>query len=151
MVYFWKLLWNSSFCLGSILNRPTMTLCPTNGTIPCYHSASDTFISSLPWMLWNIISIKLSRKNPKISYCTVADPGFPVGGGVDLVRGGRGPPRRLCFKNFACQNERIWTRRGGRAPGAPPPRSANVVRIKHKTNVIMLTLTTTIVVHVTSF
>ena len=31
--------------------------------------------------------------------------------------GGRGPPRRLRFKNFACQNERIWTRRGG---GAPP-------------------------------
>ena len=48
----------------------------------------------------------------------VADPGFPVGGGVDLVGGARAPPRRLRFKNFACQNERIWTHRGG--GGAPP-------------------------------
>ena len=56
---------------------------------------------------------------------SVADPGFPVGGGRGPRMGGRGPPRRLRFENFACQNERIWTRRGGRAPGAPPPRSAN--------------------------
>ena len=39
---------------------------------------------------------------------------------MDLIGGGRGPPRQLRFKNFACQNERNWTRRGGRAPGAPP-------------------------------
>ena len=39
----------------------------------------------------------------------VADPGFPEGGG-----------RRLRFEKFVCQNERIWTRRGGRAPAAPP-------------------------------
>ena len=39
--------------------------------------------------------------------CSVADPGFPVGGGgVDLV-GGRGLLRRLCFVKFVCQNERI--------------------------------------------
>ena len=54
----------------------------------------------------------------------VADPGFPVGGGWDLVGGGRGPPRWLHFENFACQNERIWTRggggRAGRAPLDPP-------------------------------
>ena len=49
---------------------------------------------------------------------TVADPGFPVEGGVDLV-GGRGLPRQLRFENFVCQNERIWTLRGD-------PRSANV-------------------------
>ena len=41
-------------------------------------------------------------------------------GGRGPRMGGRGPPRRLRFENFACQNERIWTRRGGRAPGAPP-------------------------------
>ena len=37
-------------------------------------------------------------------------------GGVDLIQGGRGPPRRLRFENVACQNERIWTRRGGARP-----------------------------------
>ena len=53
-------------------------------------------------------------------YCySVADPGFPVGGRGPR-RGGHGPPRRLRFKNFACQNERIWTRRGGRAGRDPP-------------------------------
>ena len=43
----------------------------------------------------------------RIKY-TVADPGFPVEGGVDLV-GGHGLPRRLHFENFVCQTERIWT------------------------------------------
>ena len=53
---------------------------------------------------------------------SVADPGFPVGGGMDLI-GGAWTPRQLRFENFACQNERIWTRRGalaGRAPLDPP-------------------------------
>ena len=50
---------------------------------------------------------------------SVADPGFPVGGGHGPRTGGRGPPRQLHFKYFACQNERIWTHGGG-APGAPP-------------------------------
>ena len=49
---------------------------------------------------------------------TVADPGFPMGG-ADLVGGGRQLSRRLHFKKFVCQNERIWTRRG-RAPAASP-------------------------------
>ena len=49
---------------------------------------------------------------------TVADPGFPVGGGVDLGGGGRGLLRQLHFENFVCQNERFWTLGGGgRAPG----------------------------------
>ena len=56
-----------------------------------------------------------------VEWMTVADPGFPVEGGVDLVGGGRGPPRWLHFENFACQNERIWTHRGARAGCAPPP------------------------------
>ena len=51
--------------------------------------------------------------------------GLHISGGSRISRrGGRGPPRRLCFKNFACQNERIWTRRegarAGRAPLDPP-------------------------------
>ena len=62
-------------------------------------------------------SSKLGGRRVNIS---VADPGFPVGGRGPR-RGVRGPPKRLHFENFACQNERIWTRRGG-----APPRSANV-------------------------
>ena len=41
-------------------------------------------------------------------------------GGHGPQGGGRGLPRRLHFANFVCQNERIWTLRGGRAPGMPP-------------------------------
>ena len=47
-------------------------------------------------------------------------------GGRGPRMGGRGPPKWLRFENFACQNERIWTRRGG-ARRARPPRSANGV------------------------
>ena len=56
-----------------------------------------------------------------LTQCTVADPGFPVGG-VDLM-GGRGPRGGYGYENFVCQNERIWTRRGacaGHAPLNPP-------------------------------
>ena len=59
---------------------------------------------------------------------SVPDPGFPQED-VDLVRGGvnsRGGYFFLCFKNFVCQNERIW---GGGAPGKTPPRSANEIVI----------------------
>ena len=59
-----------------------------------------------------------------MNYESVTDPGFPVGG-VDLIGGGRGLPMRLCFANFVCQNERIWTL-GGACPGHAPSRSANV-------------------------
>ena len=40
-------------------------------------------------------------------------------GGRGPRTGGRGPPRRLHFKNFACQNERIWDPWGGAPGGAP--------------------------------
>ena len=55
----------------------------------------------------------------------MADPGFPIGG--HGPRRGAWTPRQLCFENFACQNERIWTLGGGGAPGTPPPRSANAM------------------------
>ena len=53
------------------------------------------------------IIINFSQKIPDNLYNPVADPGLPVGG-VDFVGGG-GLPRWLRFKNFVCQNERIWT------------------------------------------
>ena len=55
---------------------------------------------------------KERRERESAGTFPVADPGFPVGG--------RGLPRQLHFENFVCQNERIWTLRGGRASGTPP-------------------------------
>ena len=59
---------------------------------------------------------------------SVADPGFPVGGGGRApvrggrgpIRGGRGPPMWALFGENVCENERIGSHRGGRAPGTPP-------------------------------
>ena len=45
-------------------------------------------------------------------------------GGVDPL-GGHGPPMWVLFGKNVCKNQRIWSHRGGRAPGTPP-RSANV-------------------------
>ena len=42
---------------------------------------------------------------------SVVDPGLPARG-VNLI-GGCLLPRQLHFKNFVCQNERIWTQGGG--------------------------------------
>ena len=55
----------------------------------------------------------------------MADPGFHVGGDVDIV-GGPGLLRRLRFENFLCQNERIWTLR---VPGARPPLDPSMVNV----------------------
>ena len=41
-------------------------------------------------------------------------------GGRRPRRGGRQLPRRLHFEKFVCQNERIWTRRGGARRRRPP-------------------------------
>ena len=47
-------------------------------------------------------------------YITVADPGFPVGGG------GRGRPTWALFGENVCKNERIGSHRGGMPPLDPP-------------------------------
>ena len=51
-----------------------------------------------------------------------ADPGFPVGGGANP----RGAPTYdfVKFSEKLHEIEKILGRRGGRAPGAPPPKSA---------------------------
>ena len=72
-------------------------------------------------MLWVLQVLSQNQAIQIFHWSTVADPGFPVGGGRGPRRSGCGLPRRLRFKNFVCQNERIGTLRGG----APPPRSAN--------------------------
>ena len=55
----------------------------------------------------------------------VADPGFPVGGGVDLVRGAVDPRGGYVSKILHVKTKESGPVGGGRAPGAPPPRSAN--------------------------
>ena len=54
----------------------------------------------------------------------MADPGFPVGGGVHPL-GGHGPLMWVLFSENVCENERIVSHRGWRAPGTPPLGSAN--------------------------
>ena len=39
--------------------------------------------------------------------------------------GGHGPPMRALFGVNVCENERIGSHRGWRAPGTPPTRSTN--------------------------
>ena len=63
-----------------------------------------------------------------VLYQSVADPGFPVGGGRAPVRGGhgpirggRGPPMWALFGENVCKNERIGSHRGGGVRRARPP------------------------------
>ena len=72
------------------------------------------------------LALGQERVSINIFYCTNFSGGSRISrrGGRGPRTGGRGPPRQLHFKNFACQNERIWTCRGG-ACRACPPRSAN--------------------------
>ena len=79
------------------------------------------------WVYWEVAFV-IPWMKTKFSISTVADPGFPVGGGVDLV-GGRGLPRWLRFEHFVCQNERIGTLRGACA-GHAPSSSANAVNAR---------------------
>ena len=51
----------------------------------------------------------------------MADPGFPVGGGVDLVRGAVDPRGGYVLKILHVKTKESGPVGGGRAPGAPPP------------------------------
>ena len=65
----------------------------------------------------------------KLHYSSVADPGFPVGGGVDLV-GGTLTSEAGMFQKFCMSKQKNldpWG--GGRAPGTSPSRSANAVAL----------------------
>ena len=80
--------------------------------------------------MWTISLIILYFKEAigmQYHITAVADPGFPVGG-ADLV-GGRQLLRRLHFKKFVCQNERIWTLGGG-AGGSPGSANAQDTIVK---------------------
>ena len=49
----------------------------------------------------------------------MADPGFPVGGGVHPL-GGHGPPTWALFGENVCENETIGSHRGGACAGHAP-------------------------------
>ena len=74
--------------------------------------------------VWGVGGGAVGKPNSFVlTYKSVADPEFPVGGGVDLVGGGEHRlPSRLFFENFVCRNERIWTLGGVRwvRPLNPP-------------------------------
>ena len=51
---------------------------------------------------------------------SVADPGFPMGGGHGPIGGGgRGPPTQVLFGENVCENERIESHRGACTRHAP--------------------------------
>ena len=59
------------------------------------------------------------------------DPGFSVGGGGAWTHfGGVLASNVGTFSENVCENERIGSCRGGRAPARPPPRSAYVLGYK---------------------
>ena len=67
---------------------------------------------------------------------SVADPGFPIGGGVELGRWGHGPPEgAYVLKILHVKMIESRTHRGGHAPGTPP-RSANECAQNIKVNLI---------------
>ena len=48
----------------------------------------------------------------EVQWNAVVDPGFPIGG--------HGPPTQALFGENVCENERIGSHSGWRAPGTPP-------------------------------
>ena len=55
----------------------------------------------------------------------MADPGFPVGGGVDLVRGAVDPQGGYVSKILHVKTKESGPVGGGARRARPPPRSAN--------------------------
>ena len=70
-------------------------------------------------------STKLVINSNQFKSCTVADPGFPVGG-RRVVGGGHQPPMWALFGKNVCRNERTGSCWGGGHQWGPP-RSANAV------------------------
>ena len=64
------------------------------------------------------------EKTQPLSYPSGVGSGFPVGGAWTRF-GGRGPPTQVLFSENVCENERIGSRRGERAPENFVCRSAN--------------------------
>ena len=67
----------------------------------------------------------------------VADPGFPVGGGVDLVGGGMDSRRGYVSKILYVKTKESGPLGGGRAPDTSP-RSANDMYILQLRNEVMI-------------
>ena len=71
----------------------------------CIDLRSKSMLKSIKNLsiFWSVLNQFISHINVWYQLSSVADPGFSIGGGVDL--GGRGLSRRLHFENFICQNE----------------------------------------------
>ena len=52
------------------------------------------------------ISYDLNKTN--MLYYSVADPGFPVGGGANLVRGGAPTPNSAMFRKICVSKRKTW-------------------------------------------
>ena len=60
---------------------------------------------------FSIGSLPVSQAMLTLDMLAVADPGFPIGGGVHPL-GGHGPPTWALFGENVCENERIGSHRG---------------------------------------
>ena len=66
-----------------------------------------------------------TRIDLRLLQYSVADPGFPVGGGVDLVRGAVDPRGGYVLKILHVKTKESGPIGGGARRARPPPRSAN--------------------------
>ena len=66
----------------------------------------------------------------KMLWVAVADPGFPVGGGVDLIGGAVDPRGGYVSKILHVKTKESGPMGGGARAGRAPPRSANGLQTK---------------------